>query len=197
MTENQTGAGFDRRAMLHFGMRIAATLSAGGAIGLLGGCSTQVPDPQQHAPLVRVIADALLPATDIPGAGQPDNVAFVLRAIDGELMKVPRDLIDQLLSDLRERGFPDLVTVIPDEVARWIAALDRAVMLLDEPRAHPWFALKALIAVSYFTSEAGMTQLLRYELSPGRYDSNVVIGADWKPLSNDWSAVSVRRQIRP
>jgi hypothetical protein len=189
--------GIDRRSLLRFGAQMLAIASAGGAIGLMSGCSTEAPDVRRHGALVTAIADALIPATTIAGAGDPGNVAFVLNAIDAELMKVPRDLIDQLVADMRERGMPDLLHITLGEVREQIAALDSAVMRMGEPRAHPWFALKALIVMSYFTSEAGMTQVLRYDLAPGRYDNDVLIDASWRPLSNDWSAVAVKRPIRP
>lgn len=128
-------------------------------------------DPRQGA-LVAELAEAVIPATDTPGA---------------KAVRVP-EFIDQLLTDwyspeershflagldaiearARERFGSGLLAVPPDQRAPFLTELDTAQ---GEPgSAEAAFRqVKSLTVYGYFTSREVMQDVLHYEVIPGQF----------------------------
>ncbi|CAN5153306.1 hypothetical protein BH10PSE12_BH10PSE12_17630 [soil metagenome] len=193
------GIHLDRRGALALGARMAGlltTMSAASTFLGLGGCAQAANTVNKdHRPLVLVLSAILLPASATPGAGNSANADFVARAVNAGLMGVPADALDKLAAELDKRAGGEFLKRPPAEQTRIIEELDKATFMAGAPRPAPWFPTKALILMSYYTSEAGMSQELRYELAPGRYDPDLIIDKSWRPLSNDWIGVAIRKGI--
>lgn len=72
--------------------------------------------------------------------------------------------------------------------AAWLTALDAGAFADGAPFS-PWKAIKGLILTGYYTSEAGGSQELRYELVPGKWEWNIEKTPGLRAFSSDWTAV--------
>lgn len=190
----------DRRGLLRMSGGLAgalAMLASLPACAMLSGCTDHRPDAANQGPLLTWLADTVLPPTQTPGGGSAANVAFIERALHAGLMGVSSDLAARLSAELDKEAGQAFLTL--PEVRRFglLAQMDRRVFGATDAAHHPWFAIKALILMSYYTSEAGMTQDLRYALVPGDYQPDVHVDARWRSSSSDWAAVSVKKALHP
>jgi hypothetical protein len=87
------------------------------------------------------------------------------RAAGGDFLRQPRERATALLADLDAQAF------------------------VRDAAYSPWVAIKGLILTGYYTSEAGGSQELRYELVPGRWDANIPLTPGMRAFSSDWTAV--------
>jgi hypothetical protein len=190
----------DRRGLLRMSRGLAGTLAmllSMPAGALLSGCAAHDPGAADQPPLLGWLADAVLPPTQTPGAGTPANVAFVLRAVQAGLMGVAGDLVTRLAAELDASAGQAFLTLPDTRRLAIVEQMDRQVFGESDAVRHPWFAIKALILMSYYTSEAGMTQELRYALVPGDYQGDVHVDARWRATSSDWSAVAIKKALHP
>lgn len=190
MPSDQAMAGIDldRRSAMALAGRFAAALAL-----LTGPVLSSCAAPRKvvdHHPLVLTLS-----ALTIAGGGIVANADFVIRAVESGLMGVARDLLETLSAVLDERSPGTFLKRSPTEQARTLAVLDRETFAPGVTGPMPWFATKALILMSYYTSEIGMTRNLRYELVPGRFDADVIVDKTWRPVSSDWSAVAIKGKI--
>lgn len=194
------GDGIDRRGLLRMTAGLAGAVSMMLCVtagGMLTGCGPQTVKADEQEALLKALADTVLPATATPSAGSRGNVAFMMRALEAGLLGVEGDALARLaplLDDRAGRPFPDLSS---QQRGRVLAEVDREVFAGPVPARHPWFPVKALILMAYYTSEAGMTQDLRYALVPGDYQGDVPVDAHWRAASSDWSAVTVKKALHP
>jgi hypothetical protein len=158
--------------------------------------------------LFRVVSQMVVPRTDTTGAGDVEVGDFVLLALahgleqsrtpmpegaDPELIEYQRkdgslEHAHWLEAELDRRAEGDFLNA--DEASRTTAltALD-VEAFAESVRVHPWRTVKALILTGYYTSEAGGSQELRFELVPGRYDPDLPITPKTRAYSSDWTAV--------
>lgn len=191
------GVGLNRRAALVLGARAAAMLSlASGPLAALGGCAAKGGPDWDRVALVDALQQVVTPAAEVARAARLANADFVVRAIEAGLMGVRAEVLAELAADL-ERRATDFMTASAARQGEIVAALDRETFAAPAPLTRPWYPIKALILMSYYTSEQGMSVDLRYEPVPGRYDPDVTVDAQWRPLANDWSGVSVKKPIAP
>jgi gluconate 2-dehydrogenase gamma chain len=123
--------------------------------------------------LVGVIADAIIPRTDTPGAievGVPGYIDVMMNVWASDDTKREHRASLRAIGDALGRGFLRL----PDAQRRAaVAELDAAAFAeggSEEGSAGARYrALKSLIANVYYASEPGATQELQYELVPGRW----------------------------
>jgi len=191
---DMSGTGLSRREALWLGARATAALSAA-ALPVLAitGCSEGAKAWDQAA-LVKALSGAVLP---VAGPRAADDAAFVLRAVEAGLMGVRPDVITLLAEDLHQRSKGAFLKDAPVQQAKVVGDLDRETFAAVDPIRHPWYSVKALILMSFYTSEIGMTKELRFEPVPGRYDPDVRVDKDFRPLANDWAGVGVRKPIAP
>lgn len=167
--------------------------------------------PSQQALLDRV-ADLTIPDSDTPGAlavGVPAFVALALaHGLEGAGAPIPAarftggaapegaTVLDWLTFELDLKTGGAFLAAAPAAQAQALTALDRAAYAPGGPpggppggAASPWRVLKGLIVTGYYTSEAGASQELQYELVPGHWDPDVPVGPHARAWSNDWTAV--------
>lgn len=154
---------------------------------------------------MRTVCQIVIPRTDTPGAGDVGAAEFVFLALAHGIEGTARPVAAPPALAAHQRGDGSF------DHAAWLSAeLDRccggdfnaadattqvaAVTAIDregyaEPAWHPWKALKTLILIGYYTSEAGGSQELRYELIPGRWDPDLPATGETRALSSDWTAV--------
>jgi len=192
--------GWSRRGFLG-----AATLVA--ALGAVPGCAAVVenldpadaPSPRQRK-LMRAVADLVIPATDTPGAGAVGAGDFTILALAHGLEGTRKPADAAFAPFLRADKSLDHVRWLEGKLGpKWLtqprvqqhaalAELDAAAFKGD-PAAAPWRKVKGLILTGYYTSEAGGSKELNYELVPGRFDPKVPVTPATRAFSSDWTAV--------
>lgn len=145
--------------------------------------------------LLRHVSQLVIPRTDTPGAGDVgtgDFVAFALaHGLEGA--RKPLEAAKPYAVFLRPDGSLDHVAWLEKALGQKdrnaaLKALD-ADAYADGVRDHPWRTIKGLILTGYYTSEAGGSQELQFELVPGRFDPDVPLKPGDRAFSSDWTAV--------
>ena len=167
-----------------------------------------VPDPAETpsprlARLLRVVSQLVIPRSDTPGAGDVGVGAFVSLALahglEGTRAPWPQPAPDWPLradgslrydlwldQELARRAGGDMLRLPPTRQAALLAELDAQAF---SGGLTPWVAIKALILNGYYTSEAGASQELQYNLIPGRWDADIALEPGARAFSSDWTAV--------
>ena len=201
-------SGWDRRKFLGGAVLLAVVLGVPIAtikLELLE--SDEEPSDRQRA-LLGTVSQIVIPPTETPGADDVGTGDFVLLALAHGLERsrapLPQDAGPQLKEFQRKDGSLDHAAWLEADLDRrtngdFLKADDTtrtlAVTTLDAEayaegvRTHPWRTLKALILTGYYTSEAGGSQELRFELVPGRYEPDLPITPETRAYSSDWTAV--------
>ncbi len=170
-----------REAALSFGALWTALVLPSAA--LAQGTPTLAWTPKALSPAQAVVldavAEAIIPATDTPGARAAGVPQFVDRALatysapdDAAAIKAGLDQIDRDAQAAHGAPFARL------------SALQQQDLLNGYDRSGKAFfrGLKELVTVGYFTSEPGATIALRYDPVPGDYRGCVPlseIGRGW------------------
>ncbi len=132
---------------------------------------------------VATLAEAIIPATDTPGARAARVDAFIGLLLDewypAEKKAEFMAGLDAFDARSRRDTGKAFVDASPAERARLLTALDaeaRAPRDKDSPK--PFFQwMKELTVSGYYSSEIGMKQERHYVIWPGRYDGCRTIGA--------------------
>lgn len=175
----------------------------GAAGGLLGAVWTSgllagpVAADAGASPLVRRLGEIVIPATETPGAGTAEVFAFVSRAVEKGLFDVPADLFARLQAELDARAGGDFLRLPAARQEALVAALDAESYRPGTAGESPWCTTKTLLLVGYYTGEAGGSEELDYQLVPGRYDADIPTGKQYRALSNDWTGLSIRKEVVP
>lgn len=158
--------------------------------------------------LMKQVSQIVIPATDTLGAGDVGAGDFVLLGLAHGLEKsraplaedAPAGLkaharkdgsLDQgawLEAELDRRAGGDFPNTPADKQAALLTALD-AEAYGEGVREHPWRTVKALILTGYYTSEAGGSQELQFNLVPGTFQPDVPVTPQTRAFSSDWTAV--------
>lgn len=161
--------------------------------------------------MLRRVSDVVIPRTDTPGAsdvGVPEFVALALsHGLEGtrgpagdSTPAVPPEraltrpqaglqLLDWLADALASYGVLHAATAPGPQVAAAVGRIDDAAFA-PAGADSPWHKIKSLILLGYYTSQAGATQELRYELVPGRWDPDLPAGPHDRAWSSDWTALT-------
>ena len=141
-------------------------------------------DPHQLR-TVTALADILLPSTETPGASDAGVPAFLDRIVSDWYTEPERTRFLQGLAELDARA-EELFGVVfaeatPGGQAALVAELDQQVQAVlrseaERPAGAPsaasesfFYQMKNLTLTGYFTSEAGMTEVLEYRVVPGTF----------------------------
>jgi hypothetical protein len=160
----------------------------------------QTLDSHQSATL-REAAEMILPQTDTPGATDAQVAEFVDLMMTEWMDPAERDAMTGALAELDRRTQGEHGTTFVESTANQrlalMTALDAEVAVLlradgAEPaddyvenpdgRAyptapeHPFYQLKRWTLIGYFTSEPGMTEALKWNPFPGRWEPCMTIG---------------------
>lgn len=168
-----------------------------------------VPPTERQLAVAKDVAQLLIPRTDTPGGadvGAHDYLVLALaHGLDGT--RVPASGNDiQGANALygRPDGSLDHLAWLEDQLdgkargdylaaplARRQAALDviDQAAFANHQASGPWAKIKGLLLTGYYTSEAGGSKELRYELVPGRFDPDLPLTPKDRAWSSDWTAV--------
>lgn len=134
---------------------------------------------------VAVVAEHIIPETDTPGARAVGVHEFIDTMLaeyygEGERLQFAAGLADL---DRRSHAMHDVdfLAASADQQRVLLVALDSES---HRAPAGPSFfrMMKELTVLGYYTSEAGATQELRYEQTPGRFDGCIPfadVGRTW------------------
>ncbi len=132
------------------------------------------------------LAEAIMPATDTPGAREAGVPAFVDRAVAGWSLPAQAALIraglDRVDADARTAHGAAFAALAAGQQSALLTRYDAE--LAKQPAGSPHFfgVLKELVTIGFFTSEPGATRALRYDPVPGAYRGCVPlkeIGRGW------------------
>lgn len=203
-----TATGWNRRDFLGGAALLALALGVPvGALSLTHLQAEDAPTDRQRL-LARHVSQLVIPRTETPGAGDVGTGDFLILALahglegtrapvaaaampafgafqrgDGSLRHLA-----WLEHELDRRANGDFLARPPEQATALLAALDAEAYAEGAP-PHPWKPIKALILTGYYTSEAGGSKELRYELVPGRFDPDLPATPQTRAYSSDWTAV--------
>lgn len=174
--------------VVHRRTLLIGTMSAAMA-SFLWGCAERGELPtlsSKQMTLLSKVSDLVIPRTDTPGAVDVGVPAFVALALAHGLGGT---------GDPKSPGAPagnDYAAWMQENIgpspAATLPAIDAAAYATGAAPS-PWKAIKGLILTGYFTSKAGATRALRYELTPGRFDPHITLQPGDTSWASDWTAV--------
>ena len=139
----------------------------------------------QDVALLDEIAEAIIPRTDTPGAKDAGVGAFMARFVADCYTADDQAAFRAGLSDLDRRADGGFLSLPQAERLQLLTGLDlqageqarTAWVAADGSGSGSgvhWFTMvKQLVIFSFFTSEVGATQVLRYDPVPGHYDGDL------------------------
>ena len=165
-------------------------------IGVLKGCSARPCEGwspkffnKSQARLVTMLTDIILPATDTPGAsdvGVPEFIEEMVETVYDEDAREQfisgMEAFNKLARDEYENDFVDLNFNLQLKFVNDQNRLAVSGQQMYEPGIAFFQVLKELTILGFFTSEPGATQVLKYEMVPGRYKGCVPfekVGKTW------------------
>jgi gluconate 2-dehydrogenase gamma chain len=157
-----------REAIKRTALIMGGTISSSLVTAVLSGCQSgrsETPERKilsaQQLDVAADLAEVILPATDTPGAKDVMAEYFIDSMIADWMAPDERKITISGLNRLEEEGF---LTLSFDEQARAVHTL------LEQNDGRTFFRLfKQMTVMGFFTSEAGATQVLRYDEIPGIY----------------------------
>jgi hypothetical protein len=138
--------------------------------------------------LVGVIADAIIPTTDTPGAIDADVPAYLDAMMatwaSPETKTAHREALRLIAARLAEIGDGEFVKLADGPRRDAVAALDAGAFAADWEAeiSRGYRQLKSLVASIYYASEPGATEELHYLLAPGPWVADAPlsdIGKTW------------------
>ncbi len=164
------------------------------------------PTARQRA-IAKDVAQLLIPRTDTPGGADAGADAFLALAHGLDGTRAPEggaaiqratvryrrsdgslDHLAWLESELDRLAHGDYLRAALARRQAALEAIDRAAFA-NHQASGPWPRIKGLLLTGYYTSEAGGSQELRYELVPGRFDPDLSLEPKDRAWSSDWTAV--------
>jgi Gluconate 2-dehydrogenase subunit 3 len=181
-------------------LKMIAVLTGGSVVGaelFLTGCSNKTAGFFSTGDMAFFdeVAETIIPRTDTPGAKDAATGKFMaLYASDcydetnRKILKDGIGILDQAAEKKYGAGFmkinalqrQEMLTVI-DREAKEYAKLGSATKTEKPP--HYFTLMKQLTLLGFFTSEQGVTQVLRYNPVPGKYEGCI----DYKNGETAWT----------
>lgn len=183
---------------------VGASMTAGCKFeDLTGGDGQGALSPSQLE-VLEAVADAIMPATDTPGAlgvGVPAKLNGMLKTWAAPATRTEiagaLDKIDAAANAAQKKGFAALAKAEREAVltAHDAAALKKVPLAPSAPKGHPfapvvsvadngYYRLKALIMALYYSSEIAMTRELVYEHVPGTWKPSIKADAATRPWAS-------------
>ena len=132
----------------------------------------------EQGKIVQTITDILIPATDTPGAvdaGVPAYIDTIVKDIfSGEEQKALAAGFADFSKKCKEANGAAFTDCTPEQQLSFLQALEKEAQGAEGPTFIG--AMKDLTYRGYFTSEAGMMDVLDYNPVPGNYDGCVPVG---------------------
>ncbi|MEX0661108.1 MAG: gluconate 2-dehydrogenase subunit 3 family protein [Balneolaceae bacterium] len=170
-----------KEAIKRTGLLLGGVIFAPNILGVLKGCTATTGDwtpvlfSTSQANTVTALADVILPADDTPSASEVGVPQFIETMVNETYTEEQRDAflsgLDKFAEDSRAELEVDY-TEGTDEQRYEFTYFQNQTAVEEPPNGETPFILsfKELTMLGYFTSEAGATQVLRYEAVPGTYD---------------------------
>lgn len=185
----------DRRHLLHILGVTAATagLSPGQLTALMAPGGRRHPGSAfftaEQREAVAAIAEAIIPETDTPGAGEAGVVEFVEMIVSEWMKSDERERFMRGLAHVDEHteAFTGVRFAYAGEVRQTailsgLEAEGRVLMERDEDAPTPFFhQFRGLVLSGYYTSEIGMKQELLWQETPGRFEGCVDLADVTRP----------------
>lgn len=172
-----------RREFLTNSAAISAAAALWGALRTTGANAEQLQPADD--PLFACVCDLVIPATDTPGAREVGVARFMTLALaKGLAGSQPTDRADLQALLNAAAGGTSFLSMPLSRQQEVLASVDQAAYA---ERGSLWARMKSLVLMGYYTSEAGATQELRYQLVPGRYDPDIPEKPGDRASSNDWT----------
>jgi len=168
-----------REVLKRSSLFVGGALTAGTIAAVMNGCKADAAVDwkpsfmtKEEVSLVEEVAERIIPETETPGARKALVHRFIDRAIgtnyEQEEQNKFREGLKLFNARSQQKHGVDFVTCTPeqmDEVLQSLADESRALSGDD----HIWPAMKGMVATAFFTSEVGMTQVLKYDPVPGEW----------------------------
>lgn len=183
----------DRREVLKLSSALLGyTIVGGTAAAVLSGCKTDASVVPADLDLFDVstydlivdVTERIIPATDTPGAKDANVVSYLHNRLKNFSTKEESSMIfeglklfDSKATAKFGKAYNDLPGAEKDEIMK----LMQAEASKDDK--HIFNQLKQETVVGFFTSEAGATQVLRFDPVPGEYIGCV----DYSPEDKVWA----------
>lgn len=128
------------------------------------------------------VAEAIIPATDTPGAKAAKVGEFMTRIVtdcyDAQHQKIFMDGMGKLNDACNSRYQRSFIQCKPQERHDFLYDLDKeqqdyAMNKKNGDPVHYFRMMKELTLLGYFSSEIGATKALRYVAVPGKYEGSV------------------------
>ncbi len=184
-----------REALQKTAMIIGSALSAPTMTGILNGCSVSnkpdwTPDffDIDQAKLITELSEIIIPATDTPGArdvGVPKFIESIIRDVYSEENRIYFLRGMTAFSAQAEKEYGKVFTDMnADQRTEFVKKLnDDAIINSDNYDKTPFIlTVKELTVGGFCTSEAGATQVLKYDKVPGAYHGCIPyedVGKQW------------------
>lgn len=200
----------DRRQLLVSGALIAAFAAAPLWFGSHIRSSPTGAVTERELSILTRVCDILIPATDTPGASDVETPDFVVLALNHGLdgtgepagtstQSVPPEkgkaplqglfVLDAFIDDLDRAAHGDFLGASAKDQVAALTAIDAAAFAPGGEQA-AWHKIKDLILTGYYTSEAGASKELQYELVPGRWVADMATPPNARGFSSDWTALT-------
>lgn len=173
-------AALDRRTLMQGALALAGVVGAGVATPAFAevAAAGRYFTPARRAMLEQLSA-AVIPQTDTPGAKEAGVPDFIDGLAANWASPDTRAMFDGALDAAdawsTEKAGQGLAALSPADLDTVVAAYDADAFARGD---WPYRRLKDLIVTSYYASEAGATQELRYELAPGVWEASIPADAD-------------------
>lgn len=182
-----------REAIKRTAYLMGGVVFAPSILGVLNGCSPSEGDwnpvlfNRSQAALTTSLAGTILPAGETPGAVDVGVPGFIEKMVDEVYTEEQRqsfldglDAFNDQCRDAHGKVFSELT----EQEQYEFASTANKNAIDNEATEGPQFFLifKELTMVGFFTSEAGATQVLRYEAVPGQYQGCIPfedVGKTW------------------
>lgn len=182
-----------REVLKRSSLFVGGALTAGTIAAVMNGCKADAAldwNPSfmtiDEARLVEEVAERIIPETDTPGARKALVHRFIDRAISNNYTEEEKNRFREGLQLFDKRsqekhGVP-FVQCAPEQMDEVLQSL------ADESRGtsgdeHIWPAMRGAVASAFFTSEVGMTEVLKYDPVPGEWIGCV----DYDEVGGAWA----------
>lgn len=162
-------------------------------LGVLKGCS---PSPGSWSPLLfdsgqvaltKALSETIIPKTDTPGALDAGVPAFIEKMVADYYSEEQKQFFLSGMDSFQQQCMDDnglpFEQLSEAEKHLYASEINRKAIAAEPLEGTPFFLMfKELVLIGFFTSEAGATQVLRYNPVPGAYRGCVPleeIGGAW------------------
>lgn len=181
-----------KEAIKRAGLLLGGVVFAPNILGVLNGCTATPGDwtptlfSDDQARIVTALADVILPADETPSASDVGVPEFI------------ETMVSEVYTEEQRREFLEGLSQFGDDYRAEIQAEyfdgsdtdkydftyhQNRLAVEEEPGSSPFIlTFKELTILGYFTSEAGATEVLRYEAVPGVYEGCIPmedVGRTW------------------